>query len=107
MPDQIIHHASEWKAARGNSNRGHSLHYGGKMTRSTVFKTNRSQDVRLPKEVAFPEGVHEVEITVIGSSRIITPIGKRWDDLFAGEPRASADFMPERVQPVARVGGYL
>lgn len=71
------------------------------MTRSTVFKTNRSQAVRLPKAVAFPEGVHQVEITVVGSSRVITPVGKRWDDLFAGGPRASDDFMPERVQPLA------
>jgi antitoxin VapB len=72
------------------------------MTRSTVFKTSRSQAVRLPKAVAFPEGVHHVEITVVGSSRIITPVGKRWDDLFAGGgPRASEDFMPERGQPSA------
>ena len=32
------------------------------MTRSTVFLTNRSQAVRLPKSVAFPDGVHQVEI---------------------------------------------
>jgi antitoxin VapB len=69
------------------------------MARSTVFKTNRSQAVRLPKAVAFPEDVHQVEVTVVGNSRIITPVGKRWEDLFAGGPRASADFMPERVQP--------
>jgi antitoxin VapB len=30
------------------------------MTRSTVFTTNRSQAVRLPKPVAFPERVHQV-----------------------------------------------
>jgi len=71
------------------------------MARSTIFKTNRSQAVRLPKAVAFPEGVHEVEVTVIGSSRIITPVGKRWEDLFADGPRASADFMAERAQPPA------
>jgi len=53
------------------------------------------------KAVAFPEDVHQVEVTVVGSSRIITPVGKRWDDLFAGGPRASEDFMPERVQPPA------
>jgi antitoxin VapB len=71
------------------------------VTRSTDFKTNRSQAVRLPKAVAFPEGVHQVEITVVGTSRIITPVGRRWDDLFAGGPRASQDFMRERVQPPA------
>lgn len=69
------------------------------MTRSTVFKTHRSQAVRLPKPVAFPEGVHQVEIVKIGRSRLITPVGKRWDDLFLKGPRATEDFMRERVQP--------
>ncbi len=69
------------------------------MTRSTVFKSNRSQAVRLPKPVAFPEGVRQVEIVKIGRSRLISPVGKRWDDLFLHGPRASDDFMTERVQP--------
>ncbi|HYS48868.1 MAG TPA: type II toxin-antitoxin system VapB family antitoxin [Xanthobacteraceae bacterium] len=69
------------------------------MTRSTVFTSNRSQAVRLPKPVAFPEGVHQVEIVKIGSSRLISPVGKRWDDFFLNGPRASADFMDERIQP--------
>jgi len=38
------------------------------MTRSTVFLTNRSQAVRLPKSVAFPEDVHQVEIIRLGHS---------------------------------------
>jgi len=69
------------------------------MTRSTVFTTNRSQAVRLPKAVAFPDDVHQVEIIRIGQSRLISPVGKRWDDLFASRPRASDDFMSEREQP--------
>jgi antitoxin VapB len=72
------------------------------MTRSTVFATNRSQAVRLPKAVAFPAGVRQVEIIKVGSSRIITPVGKRWDDLFLSGPRASEDFMQERGQPPAK-----
>jgi antitoxin VapB len=71
------------------------------MTSSTVFTTNRSQAVRLPKAVAFPEGVHEVDILKIGRSRVIVPKGKRWDDLFQSGPRASADFMTQREQPPA------
>ncbi len=69
------------------------------MTRSTVFTTNRSQAVRLPKPVAFPEAVHQVEIVKLGRSRLITPAGRRWDDLFMKGPKASADFMAERRQP--------
>jgi antitoxin VapB len=71
------------------------------MTSSTVFTTNRSQAVRLPKAVAFPEGVHEVDILKIGRSRVIVPKGRRWDDLFQSGPRASDDFMTEREQPPA------
>jgi antitoxin VapB len=71
------------------------------MASSTVFTTNRSQAVRLPKAVAFPEGVHEVDILKIGRSRLIVPKGRRWDDLFKSGPKASEDFMTEREQPPA------
>jgi antitoxin VapB len=71
------------------------------MTSSTVFTSNRSQAVRLPKAVAFPEDVHHVDIFKIGRSRVIVPQGKRWDDLFANGLGASGDFMVEREQPPA------
>jgi antitoxin VapB len=71
------------------------------MTRSTVFTSNRNQAVRLPKAVAFPENVHQVDILKIGRSRVIVPQGKRWDDLFQYGPHASDDFMVERQQPAA------
>src|SRR5258708_2160967 len=71
------------------------------MTSSTVFTSNRSQAVRLPKAVAFPEHVHHVDILKIGRSRVIVPQGKRWDDLFQNGARASDDFMTEREQPAA------
>ena len=71
------------------------------MTSSTVFTSNRSQAVRLPKAVAFPADVHHVDILKIGRSRMIVPQGKRWDDLFQSGPSASEDFMVEREQPPA------
>lgn len=74
---------------------------GEAVTSSTVFTSNRSQAVRLPKAVAFPEGVHQVDILKIGRSRVIVPTGKRWDDLFLNGPRISEDFMSEREQPSA------
>ena len=49
----------------------------GIMTRSSVFKSNRSQAVRLPKPVAFPEDVHQVEVVKLGNSRLISPVGHR------------------------------
>jgi antitoxin VapB len=70
------------------------------VTRSTVFTTNRSQAVRLPKSVALPPNVRHVEITKLGRSRVISPADQSWDAFFDG-PTASADFMTERHQPPA------
>ncbi len=71
------------------------------MTSSTVFTSNRSQAVRLPKAVAFPDDVHQVDILKLGRSRVIVPQGKRWDDLFLRGPHARSDFMARREQPTA------
>ena len=71
------------------------------MANSTVFTSNRSQAVRLPKAVAFPDDVHQVDILKIGRSRVIVPQGQRWDDLFLNGPRVSDDFLSERVQSPA------
>jgi antitoxin VapB len=71
------------------------------MSSSTLFISNRTQAVRLPKAVAFPADVRQVDILKIGRSRVIVPLGKRWDDLFLSGTRASEDFMPGREQPCA------
>lgn len=63
-----------------------------------IFKSNRSQAVRLPKSVALPESIQEVDIVAIGNTRIITPAGNSWDNWFDG-PGVSEDFMTEREQP--------
>lgn len=63
-----------------------------------IFKSNRSQAVRLPKDIAFPESVKDVEITVIGNKRIISPVDQSWDDWFEAS-RVSSDFMVRRQQP--------
>ncbi|MEA2740675.1 MAG: antitoxin VapB [Acetobacteraceae bacterium] len=52
------------------------------MTRTTVFQTNRSQAVRLPKDVAFPPEIREVTILRDGARRIIVPSDSVWDDFF-------------------------
>jgi antitoxin VapB len=63
-----------------------------------IFKSNRSQAVRLPKEFALSESVQDVETTKIGDKRIIVPAGRSWDDWFDAQG-VSADFMTERLQP--------
>jgi len=50
--------------------------------RSTLFKSNRSQAVRLPKDLAFPEGVKQVAIRKLGKARVIAPADSAWDDFF-------------------------
>jgi antitoxin VapB len=69
------------------------------MTRvnTKMFKSNKTQAVRLPKAVAFDESVTEVEIVVVGNSRIISPVGESWDQWFDG-PGISNDFMNDREQ---------
>ncbi len=63
-----------------------------------IFRSNKSQAVRLPKAVELPESVREVDIVAIGSKRIITPAGESWDEWFDG-PGVSEDFMSIREQP--------
>jgi len=62
-----------------------------------VFKSNRSQAVRLPKPVALPDNIKEVDIVAVGNSRLITPAGSSWDNWFDG-PGVSEDFMADREQ---------
>jgi antitoxin VapB len=65
--------------------------------KTKIFKSNRSQAVRLPIEVAFPESVKDVEIIAIGKKRMIAPAGQSWDQWFDA-PGVSSDFMTERKQ---------
>ena len=65
------------------------------MTRTVLFQTNRSQAVRLPKDVAFPDGVREVAILRDGSRRVIVPAQSIWDDFFD----APGIELAERDQP--------
>jgi antitoxin VapB len=69
------------------------------MSKSTVFKSNKTQAVRLPKAVALPEHVKKVEIIAKGSARVILPAGGTWADFFAG-PRLDDDFLAQRNQPL-------
>ena len=69
------------------------------MDQGAVFKSNRSQAIRLPKSVALPEDVKRVDVVAVGRTRIITPAGESWDSWFEGD-RVSDDFMSHREQTV-------
>lgn len=66
------------------------------MVKSTVLTTNKGQAVYLPKAVALPGNVRHVEITKIGRSRLISPLGHSWDAFF--DAGGIVDF-PDREQP--------
>lgn len=62
---------------------------------TTLFKSNQTQAMRLPRDVAFPETVREVTILREGNRRIIVPKDQSWDDFF---DQPGTDF-PDRDQP--------
>lgn len=68
------------------------------MERASVFKSNKSQAVRLPKPVSLPDTVKQVDIIPLGRARLIVPAGEAWDSWFDGEG-VTDDFMNEREQP--------
>lgn len=68
------------------------------MVQATLFSNNKSQAVRIPKAMEFPNKVKKVSIIPVGNGRLITPADTAWDSWFAGDA-VTADFMVEREQP--------
>ena len=68
------------------------------MHQGSVFRSNRSQAVRLPKSVAFPDDVRKVDVIVLGNARLLAPAGEAWTTWF-DSLGVSEDFMAERDQP--------
>ena len=66
--------------------------------RTTLFLSNRSQAVRLPRAVAFGKNVKEVTVLQDGPHRIIVPVDVAWDDFFD----AAGVDLGERMQPEAQ-----
>ncbi len=59
----------------------------------SLFKSNRNQAVRIPKDMEFPEGVKKLLVRRVGETLILTPPENFWDSFF-DEPGLK-DF-PER-----------
>lgn len=58
-----------------------------------IFKNNRSQAVRLPKDFQFSTA--EVFIRKHGNEVILSPRPGDWSEYFASGPVASAEFMDD------------
>ena len=67
------------------------------MAISSVFNNNRTQAVRLPVEMRFPDSGKKVEVRVAGQERIIAPAESSWDSFFLGVMTVTDDFMAERA----------
>lgn len=63
---------------------------------AALFKSNRNQAVRIPKDMEFPADLDKVIIRKVGKSIILTPKYALWDDFFDRPP--CPDF-PDRDQP--------
>ncbi len=50
---------------------------------AALFKSNRNQAVRIPKDMEFPEGVKKVYVRRDGLALVLTPVADFWDDFFA------------------------
>ncbi len=67
------------------------------MKRAKLFRSGRSQGVRLPREFRF-EGDH-VFLKRVGNGVLILPSKKSWELLIHSLGQFSEDFMAERDQP--------
>lgn len=67
------------------------------MTTSTVFNNNRTQAVRLPVDMRFPDSVKKVDVRVVGQERVIAPAQSVWDSFFLAGSMVTEDFMVERA----------
>ncbi len=61
---------------------------------AALFKSNRSQAVRIPKELAFPDGVKKVRVRKVGDDLVLSPVVASWTEFFALGPNPG---FPERA----------
>ncbi len=67
------------------------------MATGSVFVNNRTQAVRIPSAVRFPESVKKVTVRVVGQDRILSPVENTWDSFFLSKDHVTDDFMTERA----------
>ena len=67
------------------------------MTRTKLFRSNRSQAARWPKSLAFPDGPKEVSI--VRKRLVIAPSNAVWDDFF-DSPGIDLPHRSELMRPL-------
>ena len=63
----------------------------------SVFINNRTQSVRLPADMRFPDGIKKVSVRAVGADRVLSPIDHTWDSFFASAESVTDDFMEDRA----------
>lgn len=67
------------------------------MATAKLFRSGRSQAVRLPKEFRFDGD--EVVVTRLGAAVVLLPKNHDWEVMFAALDGFGEDFMAKREQP--------
>jgi len=75
------------------------------MTTGAVFRTGRTQAVRLPKAVAFLDTDTRVSVAVDGDTRVFTPVSGSWKEWAASREAVDPDFLADRDQGVPQERG--
>lgn len=68
-----------------------------RMKTASIFVNNRTQAVRLPVGMRFPDDVKKVAVRVVGQDRILSPVDAMWDSFFLSEEPMDADFLSTRA----------
>jgi virulence-associated protein VagC len=79
------------------------------MSISSIFNNNRTQAVRLPAEVRFPDTVKKVEVRAVGQERIIAPAESARDSFFIAAQAHSAGLtlVSNNLREFTRAPGLL
>ncbi len=70
------------------------------MAHGSIFVNNRSQAVRLPAEMRFPNNIKKVNVRAVGKDRIISPVENTWDSFFMSDQSVTDDFLTERASQI-------
>ena len=70
---------------------------------ATLFRSNRSQAVRIPKDIEFPDDLKKVMVRRVGNAIMLVPKGAEWD-MFLSMVPADDDFVaPDDPPPLDEI----
>ncbi len=73
---------------------------------SALFRSNRSQAVRIPKDMEFPDDLKKVVVRKVGKTITLTPKDALWEDFFAKLPIDDDFVAPDDLPPQERDFGF-